>query len=70
MPAFTKRLATNDSFETQPTALEGTVFADGLCCVLGTAGREPAMLAQKRAQNQLVGTNDGEENLIHCWSGS
>ena len=68
MPAFAKRLATQDSFDSQPTALKGPVLADGFRCVLGTAGREPAVLSQKRAQNELVGTNDGEQNLIHCWS--
>lgn len=65
MPALTEWLAAKYPFESQPAAFQCTVLSDGLRCVLGATGRETAMLAQKRAQNELIGANDGEQNLFH-----
>jgi hypothetical protein len=41
------------------------VTADGLGRVLRAAGREPAMAAQERAEQQLVGANQELKQLGH-----
>jgi len=65
MPAFTKRLATENSFQTQPTALGCAILLDGFRGVVGTTRRETAMLSEKGAQNELVSANNREKNLSH-----
>jgi len=66
VPAFTKGLATENSFESHPATPGSAIFPDRLCGVLGTAWCKPAMLAQERAQDQLVGADDGQQNFFHC----
>jgi len=65
MSAFTERLATKNPLETHPATLECAVFLDGFRCVLGATWGKTAMLAQKRAQYQLISANDGEKNFFH-----
>ena len=65
MPTFAKWLTTNNSFKTQPYTFDHAVLLDGLRGVLGAAWRKSTVLAQKWAQNDLVGTNDGENDLFH-----
>lgn len=65
MATFAQRVAATDAFDAHPAASGGTIFPDRLRSVLRTARRKPAMLTQKGAQYQLVGTNDGLQNLFH-----
>lgn len=65
VPALTEWVAAQNSFYTQPATLDRAILADGLCRVLGTAGRKPAMLSEPRTQNQLIGANDGQKYLFH-----
>jgi len=67
MATFAERVAATDAFDAHPTASAGTIFLDRLRSVLRTARRKPAMLTQKGTQYQLVGTNDGLQNLFHEW---
>jgi len=65
MTTFTKWLATKYSFNTQPTALECTILSDGFRRVSGAAWCKAAILAKKRAENQLICANNGEKNFVH-----
>ncbi len=65
MPAFTKRLTANYSLKTQPTAASSAVFSDGLLGILRATRCKPAMLTQKRAQNELISANHGKKYLLH-----
>jgi len=52
---FTKRVAAANPFDRQPGTPQRAMPADGLGCVLGATWRKPAMVAQKGAEQQLIG---------------
>lgn len=57
MAAFAEGVTASYSLEGQPATTQGAVPGDGLRCVLGATGCEAAMVAEKGAEQQLVGAN-------------
>jgi len=47
-------MATADTLQGEPGAAQRTVLANCLGGILGTAWRKSAMIAEKRAEHQLV----------------
>ena len=72
--AATPRVAGEDALEGKPTALEETVFLDGLDAVVGAGGRIATALPDERGQSHLIDADQQNEELsrqiedeLHGW---
>ena len=61
-------MAASDPLDRQPAATQGAVAGDRFRGILGAARGEPAVAAEERAEQELVGPDQELKQLRHVWN--